>query len=159
MDAIHLADTTVLIHVTLVNIVLGLSILVPILEYISYRRRDPVLLETAGRSFRFLAVSDLAAGVWGTWLTIVLAGLWPSLAYIAMTEPFTAISIALIGILVSIPSIVIYWYSWDRGSPRTHIMVEILMGASALAVPRGFRAIFSYIYITQRRCPQKLGVL
>ncbi|MEM1611062.1 MAG: cytochrome ubiquinol oxidase subunit I [Sulfolobales archaeon] len=140
-----LAGMTVLVHVTLVNMVLGLSILVPMLEYISYRRGDPMLLEVARRSFRFLAVSDLVAGVWGTWLTIVLAGLWPSLTYIAMTELFTAISIALVGILVSIPSIVIYWYSWDRVSPRTHIMIGVLMGASALAVPAGFRAIFAYI--------------
>ncbi len=63
MTSFILIGVTVLIHVILVNIVLDLSILVPMLEYISRRRRDPVLLETARRSFRFLAVSDLVAGV------------------------------------------------------------------------------------------------
>jgi cytochrome d ubiquinol oxidase subunit I len=140
-----LLGLSVIVHVTLVNLVLGFSVITPLTEYLSYRRSDEELMDVARRSFKFLVVSDLVAGVWGTWITVVLGGLWPTLTYIVTTVLFVPITIAVLGILISIPSIAIYWYSWGKVSRRIHLLVGAFMGFGALLVPLGFRMIFSFI--------------
>lgn len=140
-----LLGLAVLVHVTLVNLVLGFSVLIPFIEYLSYKRKDKGLEDLARRLFRYLVISDLVAGVWGTWITVALGGLWPTLTYIAATVLFIPITIAIIGILISIPAIAIYWYTWNKVSPKIHIMIGILMALGALMVPAGFRMIFAFI--------------
>jgi cytochrome d ubiquinol oxidase subunit I len=78
-------------------------------------------------------------------MTIALAGLWPTLTYIATTVLFVPITIALVGILIAIPSIAIYWYTWDKISKGTHLFVGCLMAFGALLVPAGFRMIFAFV--------------
>jgi cytochrome d ubiquinol oxidase subunit I len=134
-----------LVHITFVNLVLGFSVMVPFTEYLSYRSKDEKLMEIAKRTFRYLILTDLVAGVWGTWITVVLAGLWPTLTYIATTVLFVPITIALVGILISIPSIAIYWYTWGKVSRAVHLFVGCLMAFGALLVPAGFRMIFAFI--------------
>jgi cytochrome d ubiquinol oxidase subunit I len=140
-----LLGLSVLVHVTLVNLVLGFSVITPLTEYLSYRRNDKELMDVARRSFRYLVISDLVAGVWGTWITVVLGGLWSTLTYIATTVLFVPITVAIVGILISIPSIAIYWYTWGKASHRMHLLVGAFMGFGALLVPLGFRMIFSFI--------------
>jgi cytochrome d ubiquinol oxidase subunit I len=134
-----------LVHITFVNLVLGFSVIIPFTEYISYRSNDEKLMEVAKRTFRYLILTDLVAGVWGTWMTIALAGLWPTLTYIATTVLFVPITIALVGILIAIPSIAVYWYTWDKISKGTHLFVGCLMAFGALLVPTGFRMIFAFV--------------
>jgi len=134
-----------LVHITFVNLVLGFSVIIPITEYMSYRTADEKLMEVAKRTFKYLILTDLVAGVWGTWMTIALAGLWPTLTYIATTVLFVPITIALVGILIAIPSIAIYWYTWDKISKGTHLFVGCLMAFGALLVPTGFRMIFAFV--------------
>jgi cytochrome d ubiquinol oxidase subunit I len=134
-----------LVHITFVNLVLGFSVIIPLTEYMSYRSNDEKLMELAKRTFRYLLLTDLVAGVWGTWMTVALAGLWPTLTYIATTVLFVPITIALVGILIAIPSIAIYWYTWDKISKGTHLFVGCLMAFGALLVPTGFRMIFAFV--------------
>jgi cytochrome d ubiquinol oxidase subunit I len=134
-----------LVHITFVNLVLGFSVIIPFTEYLSYRNNDQKLMGVAKRTFKYLILTDLVAGVWGTWITIVLAGLWPTLTYIATTVLFVPITIALVGILIAIPSIAIYWYTWDKISRRVHLFVGCLMAFGALLVPTGFRMIFAFV--------------
>ena len=134
-----------IVHITFVNLVLGFSVIIPFTEYMSYRRKDGALMEVAKRTFKYLILTDLVAGVWGTWITIVLAGLWPTLTYIATTVLFVPITIALIGILIAIPSIAIYWYTWGKVSKNVHLFVGCLMAFGALLVPAGFRMIFAFV--------------
>jgi len=143
--AFLLLGITTLVHITFVNLVLGFSVMVPITEYLSYRSKDEKLMEIARRTFRYLILTDLVAGVWGTWITVALAGLWPTLTYIATTVLFVPITIALVGILISIPSIAIYWYTWDKVSRGVHLFVGCLMAFGALLVPAGFRMIFAFV--------------
>ena len=143
--AFLLLGITTLVHITFVNLVLGFSVIVPITEYLSYKNRDERLMDVAKRTFKYLLLTDLVAGVWGTWITITLAGLWPSLTYIATTVLFVPITVALIGILIAIPSIAIYWYTWGKISRRVHLFVGGLMALGALLVPVGFRMIFAFV--------------
>jgi cytochrome d ubiquinol oxidase subunit I len=143
--AFLLLGLATLVHITFVNLVLGLSVIIPLTEYMSYRSNDEKLMEVAKRTFKYLILTDLVAGVWGTWMTIALAGLWPTLTYIATTVLFIPITIALVGILIAIPSIGIYWYTWDKISKGTHLFVGSLMAFGALLVPTGFRMIFAFV--------------
>jgi cytochrome d ubiquinol oxidase subunit I len=140
-----LLGLSTLVHITFVNLVLGFSVIIPITEYISYRSNDDELMEVAKRTFKYLILTDLVAGVWGTWVTIVLAGLWPTLTYIATTVLFVPITIALVGILIAIPCVAIYWYTWGKVSKGTHLFVGCLMAFGALLVPAGFRMIFAFV--------------
>ena len=143
--AFLLLGLAALVHITFVNLVLGFSVIIPFTEYLSYRRKDEKLMEVARRTFKYLILTDLVAGVWGTWITIALAGLWPTLTYIATTVLFVPITIALVGILIAIPSIAIYWYTWGKVSKGVHIFVGCLMAFGALLVPAGFRMIFAFV--------------
>jgi len=134
-----------LVHITFVNLVLGFSVIIPFTEYLSYRSSDEKLMEIAKRTFKYLILTDLVAGVWGTWITIALAGLWPTLTYIATTVLFVPITIALVGILIAIPCIAIYWYTWGKVSRGVHLFVGCLMAFGALLVPAGFRMIFAFV--------------
>jgi cytochrome bd-type quinol oxidase subunit 1 len=134
-----------LIHITLVNVVLGLSIIVPITEYIGSKTKDPDMERLAKRLFRYLALSDLVAGVFGTWVAIELTAFWPGLLYIFTTVLFIPTMIALIGIFMAIPSIAIYWYGWDRMSKKKHLAVGGFMALGALLVPAGFRMFFAFV--------------
>ena len=143
--AFLLLGLATLVHITFVNLVLGLSMIVPLTEYLSYRKKDPKLMDVAQRTFKYLILTDLVAGVWGTWITIALAGLWPTLTYIATTVLFVPITIALVGILIAIPSIAIYWYTWGKISKSLHLFVGCVMAFGALLVPAGFRMIFAFV--------------
>ena len=140
-----LLGISTLVHITFVNLVLGFSVIVPFTEYLSYRTRDEKLMELAKRTFKYLILTDLVAGVWGTWITISLAGMWPTLTYIAATVLFVPITIAIVGIVIAIPSMAIYWYTWGKVSRRIHLFVGGFMAFGALLVPAGFRMIFAFI--------------
>lgn len=135
----------VLVHITVVNIVLGMSIIVPMTEYIAYRKKDKDMELLAKRLFRYLALSDLVAGVFGTYVAVTLAAFWPKLLYTFSTVFFGPIVLALIGIFAAIPSIAMYWYGWDVLPKRVHLGTGALMGIGALLVPAGFRVLFAFI--------------
>ena len=143
--AFLLLGLATLVHITFVNLVLGFSVIIPFTEYMSYRNNDEKLMEVAKRTFKYLILTDLVAGVWGTWITVALAGLWPTLTYIATTVLFVPITVALVGILIAIPSIAIYWYTWGKISKGLHLFVGCLMAFGALLVPAGFRMIFAFV--------------
>lgn len=134
-----------LIHITLVNVVLGMSVIVPITEFIGYRRKDNDLESLARRLFRYLALSDLIAGVFGTWVAVMLAAFWPKLLYIFSTILLAPIILALLGIFMAIPAIAIYWYGWNRMPKKIHLVIGAFMAVGALLVPAGFRVLFAFI--------------
>jgi cytochrome d ubiquinol oxidase subunit I len=134
-----------LIHITLVNLVLGLSVLVPATEYFSYRTGDKTLAELAKNLFRYLTLSDLIAGVFGTWIAVTLAILWPALTYVFTVPLFLPVTIAIFGVLISIPAIAIYYYTWNKLDVKLHLLIGVFMAAGALMVPTGFRLLFTFL--------------
>ncbi len=134
-----------IVHLFLVNIVLGIAIFIPILEYIYLKRKDNDIKEIAKRMFKVMVVIDLFAGVWATWITIFLGGFWPLLTFYATTVLFIPITISLIGILISLPSIGVYWFTWEKISEKLHFLIGIAIAIGATMVPIGFNMIFSFI--------------
>jgi len=132
-------------HLFLVNLVLGLTILIPILEFIYIREKDEDIKKIMKTIFKFMIITDLFAGVWATWITVFLGGFWPLLTFYATTVLFIPLTIALIGILIALPSIGIYWFTWDKINEKLHISIGIIMAIGAILVPVGFNMIFSFI--------------
>ncbi|MEM1724251.1 MAG: cytochrome ubiquinol oxidase subunit I [Thermoplasmata archaeon] len=144
-DSFILLGYAVIGHLFLVNLILGISILVPIIEYIQIKRKDDYLKSALKKIFKFMVISDLFAGVWATWITVFLGGFWPLLTFYATTILFIPITISIIGILIALPSIGIYWFTWDKIKERTHLLVGIIMAIGTIMVPIGFNMIFSFI--------------
>lgn len=136
---------TIVSHIFLVSLVLGLAFMAPILEYLSYRWKDEKFEALAKSALKYLAISELAAGVWATWFTVALAGFWPQLTFIATAVLFYPLTIAITGVMIGIPFMAIYWYTWGAVSRRTHMLIGVVMAAGALLVPTGFNMIFSFL--------------
>ncbi|WP_202318957.1 cytochrome ubiquinol oxidase subunit I [Archaeoglobus neptunius] len=135
----------VLIHIILVSITLGTGWISAFARLMAYREDDAYLEFFARRVFKILVIFELFSGVWGTIITVFLAGFFPSLTALATNVLFTPILIALIGIMIRIPSIGIFWYTWGKVSPRYHSAIGMIMAVSGFAIPFGFRTIFAEI--------------
>ncbi|MCX8195692.1 MAG: cytochrome ubiquinol oxidase subunit I [Acidilobaceae archaeon] len=136
---------SLIVHVGLVSVTLGVGLITAIYRYLAYARNDSYLEVFARRAFRLLAVTELFSGVWGTIITVVLAGFFTGLFALLANVLFTPIVIALIGIMIRIPSIAIFWYTWGRIDPRTHSILGFVMALSGFMIPLGFRALMSDI--------------
>lgn len=136
---------SVLIHVLFVTITMGVGWITAFSRYIAYRKNDVSLEKFARRTFRVLVVFELFSGVWGTIITVFLAGFFPTLTALATNVLFAPLLIALISIMIRLPSIGIFWYTWDKIHPRIHSTIGFIMAISGFTIPFGFRAIFSEI--------------
>ncbi len=136
---------SVLLHVIFVSITMGTGWITAYSRMMAYLKGDAYLERFARKAFRILVVFELFSGVWGTIITVVLAGFFPGLTALATNVLFTPLLIALIAIMVRIPSIGIFWYTWGKVHPRTHSLVGMIMAISGFLIPFGFRAVFSEI--------------
>jgi len=132
-----------LIHLTFVNINIGLGFYSFILRWRSISNIEVV--KPARKVFKFLVASEVVSGVYGTMITIVLAGFWPTLMNIAAIILFIPLLISIIGIIVRLTFIAAYWYTWDRVQPKIHLVIGLIMALSGLMIPAGFRYIFAFI--------------
>ncbi|MEM1605532.1 MAG: cytochrome ubiquinol oxidase subunit I [Fervidicoccaceae archaeon] len=134
---------SVIIHVAFVSVTLGVGVLTAWYRYVAYKRRSEEMEARARRLLGLLAASELMSGVWGTVITVFLAGLFPGLTALATNVLFLPISIAIIGIFIRIPSIAAFWYLWGRVDPRKHVALGFVMATSGFLIPLGFRTIFA----------------
>jgi len=133
----------VIMHVMFVSITLGAGLLAAYLRSLSLR--DPEWEVPARRVFRILILTELFSGVWGTIITVFLAGFFPAIVALATNILFTPIAIAIAAIMIRIPAIAAAWYTWGRISPRMHAALMWVMAISGFFIPFGFRAIFAEI--------------
>ncbi|MEM0203025.1 MAG: cytochrome ubiquinol oxidase subunit I [Archaeoglobaceae archaeon] len=135
----------VLLHVLFVSITIGSGWITAYSRLNAYMKGDAYLERFARKAFRILVVFELFSGVWGTIITVILAGFFPGLTALATNVLFTPLLIALIAIMIRIPSIGIFWYTWGKVHPRTHSFIGLTMAISGFLIPFGFRAVFSEI--------------
>ncbi|MET1123825.1 MAG: cytochrome ubiquinol oxidase subunit I, partial [Archaeoglobaceae archaeon] len=134
-----------LIHIIFVSITIGVGWISAFSRLSAYLKNSSYHERFARKTFRILVVFELFSGVWGTIITVFLAGFFPSLTALATNVLFVPILIALISIMIRIPSIGIFWYTWGKIHPRYHSAIGMVMAISGFTVPLGFRAIFSEI--------------
>jgi cytochrome d ubiquinol oxidase subunit I len=128
-----------------VNITLGTGWISAMARYLAWSKDRPDLEVMSRKVFKILIIHELFSGVWGTIITVVLAGLFPTLMATATDIIFLPILIALSSILIRIPSIALFWYSWGKIRPSLHAALGFVMAISGFGVPFGFRYIFAEI--------------
>ncbi|MEM2067776.1 MAG: cytochrome ubiquinol oxidase subunit I [Nitrososphaerota archaeon] len=141
----NLLGIAVLIHIAFVNITMGTGFISAMARFLAWRRSDPGLEIMSRRVFKILIVHELFSGVWGTVITVVLAAFFPTLLAIAVDVMFFPLLIALSAIIIRIPTIALFWYTWGKVEPRIHSVIGFVMALSGFAVPMGFRYIFAEI--------------
>jgi len=136
---------SVLLHVLFVSITIGTGWISAISRLLAYLKKDFELEKVSKNAFRILVVFELFSGVWGTIITVILAGFFPGLTALATNILFVPLLIALISIMIRIPSIAAFWYTWGKINPRMHCAIGLLMAVSGFTIPFGFRTLFSEI--------------
>ena len=133
----------IIVHIILVNITLGTGWISAMARYLAWHQHKPDLEVMSRKVFKILIIHELFSGVWGTIITVVLAGFFPTLMATATDIIFLPILIALTSILIRIPTIALFWYTWGKIRPGLHTLVGIVMAVSGFGVPFGFRYIFA----------------
>jgi cytochrome d ubiquinol oxidase subunit I len=134
-----------IVHIIIVNITLGTGWISAMARFLAWFRHRPDLEVMSRKVFKILIIHELFSGVWGTIITVILAGLFPTLMATATDIIFLPILIALSSILIRIPSIALFWYSWGKIRPGFHTALGFVMAISGFGVPLGFRYIFAEI--------------
>ncbi len=134
------------LHITMVNLGIGLAWVVPYLKWRADRGERE--LESVARALmRFYAATYGVAGVFGTAFTVFLLSYYPHFLGFAGNITMIPFGLAIMMIVLHFFSISAYWYGWDRWSRRTHYFIGFLLGISALLIPVGFRAVFAFLNI------------
>jgi cytochrome d ubiquinol oxidase subunit I len=133
----------VIVHIIIVNITIGTGWISAMARYLAWRRGTAELEVMSRRVFKILIIHELFGGVWGTIITVILAGFFPTLTAIATDIIFYPIIIALVAIFIRIPTIALFWYSWGKVRPALHSALGFVMALSGFGVPLGFRYIFA----------------
>ncbi len=132
-----------LIHLVFVNINIGVGLFSFIVRVKSIEDRG--LEEVAKKAFRILVASEFVSGVFGTIITVVLAGLWTPMVNIITVILFFPLLLSLIGIILRLTSIVGFWYTWGMENYKLHLLIGFIMAVSGFMIPAGFRYIFAFI--------------
>jgi cytochrome d ubiquinol oxidase subunit I len=143
--AFTILGIAVIVHVIIVNITLGTGWISAMARFLAWSKHRADLEVMSRKVFKILIIHELFSGVWGTIITVVLAGLFPTLMATATDIIFLPILIALSSILIRIPSIALFWYSWGKIRPSLHTVLGFVMAISGFGVPLGFRYIFAEI--------------
>ena len=141
--AFTILGVAVIVHIILVNITLGTGWISAMARFLAWSQHKPDLEVMSRKVFKILIIHELFSGVWGTIITVVLAGFFPTLMATATDIIFLPILIALSSILIRIPTIALFWYTWGKIRPGLHTVVGLVMAVSGFGVPFGFRYIFA----------------
>ncbi len=133
------------IHIVLVNLGIGISVLAPILKVLSEKWGRPELKEEAYRLLRFYAATYALGGVFGTAFTVYLLSYYPEFVGLAGKIALYNFAFAIAMIALHFLSLTAYYYGWNKLEPRIHNAFGILLAASALLIPLGFRSVFAQL--------------
>ena len=134
---------SILVHIIIVNITIGTGWISAMARFLAWIERAPQLEIMSRRVFKILIIHELFSGVWGTIITVILAGFFPTLMAIATDIFFYPILIAVSSIFIRIPSIALFWYTWGKVRPSVHAVLGFVMALSGFGIPFGFRYIFA----------------
>ena len=133
------------IHIVLVNLGIGISVIAPVLKAHSRRADKPELGEEAYRLLRFYAATYALGGVFGTAFTVYLLSFYPSFVALLGKIALYNFALAIAMIALHFLSLTVYYYGWGRLGDRVHDTFGVLLALSALLIPLGFRSVFAQL--------------
>lgn len=133
------------VHLPLVYTVLGILWITPFIEYIGGKKNDSRYADLVKVMLNYLIVIYAIGGVFGTIITVFLAGLMPVFTNLAgiILWPVWATAIVA-GVIITIPVIGMYYRTYNRWTYRNHAILGILLAISASLIPLMFRLVFAY---------------
>lgn len=134
------------VHLPLVYAVLGLTWLLPTLELVGLRTKREVYFDVAKGLSRYLIYTYAIGGVFGTIITVFLAGLMPVFTNAAglLLWPVWGVAIAF-GVAISLPLIGFYYRSFGKMDDRNHIALGYGLAVVTTVIPAMFRLVFAFI--------------
>lgn len=134
------------VHLPLVYTVLGLTWLLPTLELIGLRKNDDRYFDIAKSLSRYLIFTYAIGGVFGTIVTVFLAGLLPVFTNAAGVLLWPVWGVAIVfGVAISLPLIGFYYRSFGRMDDAKHIALGYGLAVVTSVIPAMFRLVFAFI--------------
>ena len=134
------------VHLPLVYTVLGLTWLLPTLELIGLRKNDDRYFDIAKNLSRYLIFIYAIGGVFGTIITVFLAGLMPIFTNAAGVLLWPVWGVAIVfGIVISLPLIGFYYRSFGKIDEAHHIALGYGLAVVTSVIPAMFRLVFAFI--------------
>ncbi len=135
------------LHITMVNLGIAFSSVVPILKRRGEKSGKWLYIRTSKELMKFYGATYALAGVFGTAFTVFLLSFYPGFIGLAGNITFVPFGIAILAIIVHFFAISAYWYGWDKWSENTHFFIGLILMASVYVIPFGFRAISAFLNI------------
>ncbi|MGC8596819.1 MAG: cytochrome ubiquinol oxidase subunit I [Thermocladium sp.] len=134
------------IHIPIVYTVLGLAWLLPTLEYMGYRSKNENYINMARNIGSYLIVIYAIGGLFGTIITVFLAGLLPIFTNVAGALFWPVWGIAIVfGIVIALPMLGFYYRTFNSLPPMKHVAVGYVTAAFMTVIPAMFRMVFAVI--------------
>ena len=133
------------IHIVLVNLGIGISVIAPILKELGLRRSDDKLVLEAYRLLRFYAATYALGGVFGTAFTVYLLSYYPGFISVLGRMALYNYAVAITALVMHFLSLTIYYYGWNRLGRGIHNLFGALLASSALVIVLGFRSVFAQL--------------
>lgn len=121
-----------IVHVLIAHFAVGAGIALPWLEARAIRRNDQVLGEFLRRYSRFLILFSFVAGaVTGVGIWFVIALISPEAVSLLIRQFVWAWATEWVFFAIEITSGYVYYFYWDKMTPKTHLKVGIVYAVSA----------------------------
>lgn len=134
------------VHLPLVYTVLGLTWLLPTLELLGLRTKKDVYFDIAKGLSRYLIYIYAIGGVFGTIVTVFLAGLMPVFTNAAGVLLWPVWGVAIVfGVALSLPLIGFYYRSFGKMDDQKHIALGYGLAVVTTVIPAMFRLVFAFI--------------
>ncbi len=133
------------LHIALVTLGVGISLVAPAMRLLAQRRGDKTLLEEAYRLVRFYAATYALGGVFGTAFTVYLFSYYPGFTALLGRIALYNYALAITALVAHFLSLTIFYYGWSRLPPRTVDTAGLALAGSVLLIVLGFRGVFSQL--------------
>ena len=133
------------VHITLVNLGIGVSIVVPLLREVAQRKGRQDLVDEARRLLRFYAATYALGGVFGTAFTVYLFSYYPGFTALLGKITLYNYALAIMALVAHFLSLTLYYYGWNRFSTRAIRVIGGSLALSALLIVMGFRSVFAQL--------------
>ena len=133
------------LHMVLVNLGVGISIVAPILRVLAYKRDSENLEREAYRLTRFYAATYAIGGVFGTAFTVYLFSYYPSFTALLGRIALYNYALAIMALVAHFLSLTLFYYGWKRLSQGIHMLAGVSLAGSALLIVLGFRSVFAQL--------------
>jgi len=134
------------IHIPIVYTVLGLAWLLPTLEYMGYKSKNENYINMARNIGSYLIVIYAIGGLFGTIITVFLAGLLPIFTNVAGALFWPVWGVAIVfGIVIALPMLGFYYRTFNSLPPMRHVAVGYVTAAFMTVIPAMFRMVFAVI--------------